>query len=232
MSTLGAWRERKVVSKNTGAERITQTVSEYGNGVSPAIVNPNAEEVLYVAAGDGVCHINGFRYALRPGCAVFVPPRAEYVIENQGPGILSIIGVCCPEEEERHVVERPRKASGDPPRLMVHENEREPIRAGEDRTFRYLVHTDLGCRQVTQFAGWIPTSKAPFHYHDYEEAIFILDGTGIVHVDGDECEFGPGSSIYFPVGVRHSVENPGKTAIKLLGAFYPSGSPGEAYEDP
>jgi mannose-6-phosphate isomerase-like protein (cupin superfamily) len=114
---------------------------------------------------------------------------------------------------------------------MVHEDEREDIRAGEDRIFRYLVHTDLGCRQVTQFAGWIPPSKAPFHYHTYEEVIFILEGSGMVHVDEEACEFDAGSSIYFPAGVRHCIENPGNTTIKLLGAFYPSGSPGVAYED-
>jgi mannose-6-phosphate isomerase-like protein (cupin superfamily) len=231
VSTLGPWTERKVVSKSSGANRITQTVNEYGLGISPAMVNPNAEEVLYVAGGEGVCHINGSGFVLRRGCAVFVPPGAAYTIENAGSATLRIVSACCPEDPQRRIVERPPKAFGESPRLMVHEDEREDIRAGEDRIFRYLVHTDLGCRQVTQFAGWIPPSKAPFHYHTYEEAIFILEGSGIVHVDEEECEFGPGNSIYFPVGVRHCVENRGNTTIKLLGAFYPSGSPGAAYED-
>ena len=113
----------------------------------------------------------------------------------------------------------------------MHEDERETIRAGKDRLFRYLIHTDLGCTQITQFAGWIPPSKAPIHYHTYEEGIFILEGHGIVHMDEESCEFSPGSSVYFPIGVRHCVENPGDSTIKLLGAFYPSGSPGAAYED-
>ncbi len=231
VSTVGTWTERKVVSRRSGADRITQTVSEYAPGISPAIVNPNAEEVLYVAAGDGICHINGSGFGLRRGCAVFVPPGAAYAMENSGAETLRIVSVCCPEDPERRVVERFPQTSGESQRLMVHEDEREAIRAGEDRIFRYLVHADLGCKQVTQFAGWIPPSKAPFHYHTYEEAIFILEGNGIVHVDEEDCEFGPGSSVYFPVGVRHCVENPGNTTIKLLGAFYPSGSPGAAYED-
>lgn len=232
LTTLGSWAERKVVSRENGAERITQTVNEYGPGISPAIVNPNAEEVLYVAAGAGVCHIDGSLFNLRRGCAVFVPPGAAYTIENAGGETLCIVSACCPEDSGRRVVEQPpAAASGDHPRLMVHEDEREDIRAGEDRIFRYLVHTDLGCRQVTQFAGWIPPSRAPFHYHTYEEVIFILEGSGMVHVDEEACEFNAGSSIYFPAGVRHCVENSGNTTIKLLGAFYPSGSPGVAYED-
>jgi len=233
LSTLGTWTERKVISRANGATRITQTVNVYAPGLSPSLVNPNAEEALYVSGGSGVCHIHGSLLSLRAGCAVFVPPGVVYKIENPGPQALSIVSACCPEDPGRRVVEQlpeqPKPMAH--PKLMVHEDEREAIRAGEDRIFRYLVHADLGCRQITQFAGWIPPSKAPFHYHSYEEAIFILEGSGVVHVDGEDCEFHAGASIYFPIGARHCVENPGHATIKLLGAFYPSGSPGAAYED-
>jgi mannose-6-phosphate isomerase-like protein (cupin superfamily) len=230
-STVGTWTARTVISRNSGAQRITQTVSDYAPGVSPAVVNPGAEEVLYVAAGVGKCRVNGFEYTLSPGTAVFIPPGAVYNIENTRAETIRIVSSCCPEDPQRHIVDGPLPTgSGNPPRLLVHEDLREDIRAGQDRLFRYLVYTDLGCKQITQFAGWIPPSKAPVHYHTYEEGIFILEGHGIVHTDGEACEFGPGSSIYFPIGVHHCVENPGTSTIKLLGAFYPSGSPGEAYE--
>ncbi len=231
LSTLGNWTARTVISQNSGARRITQTVSDYAPGLSRALVNPGAEEVLYVVRGEGTCRVNGFAYPLSPGTAIFIPPAAVYAIENAGAETMRLVGSCCPEDPQRHIVDGPLPAgSGEPPALLVHENLREDIRAGQDRLFRYLVYTDLGCRQITQFAGWIPPSKAPVHYHTYEEAIFILEGHGIVHTDGESCEFAAGCSIYFPVGVRHCVENPGTSTIKLLGAFYPSGSPGAAYE--
>lgn len=228
----GTATTRLVVSRATGADRITQAVTDYAPGLSSATVNPGAEEVRYVASGTGVAHIDGFAYALRAGCAVFVPPGASCQIENRGTEMLRMIRSCCPEDAASHTVDSPPPRSGEAPRRVVQEAEREPIRAGKDRVFRYLVHTDLGCRQVTQFAGWIPPGKAPFHFHAYEEAIYILEGRGIVHVeDGGACEFTAGSSVYFPIGVRHCVENDGEATIKLLGAFYPSGSPGAAYED-
>jgi mannose-6-phosphate isomerase-like protein (cupin superfamily) len=236
VSTLGNWTARTVISSSSGAQHITQTVSDYAPGLSPAVVNPRAEEVLYVAAGVGKCRVNGFEYVLSSGTAIFIPPGAAYNIENTGTKTLRLIGSCCPEDPQRHIVagllmESPLPdGSGKPPQLLVQEELREDIRAGQDRLFRYLVYTDLGCKQITQFAGWIPPSKAPVHYHTYEEGIFILEGHGIVHTDEESCEFGAGSSIYFPIGVRHCVENPGTSTIKLLGAFYPSGSPGEAYE--
>jgi mannose-6-phosphate isomerase-like protein (cupin superfamily) len=231
LSTLGNWTARAVISQKNGAQRITQTVSDYAPGLSPPVVNPRAEEVLYVVSGEGQCRVDGFEYVLTAGAAMFIPPGAVYNIENPGTATLRLVHSCCPEDPQRHVIEGPLpSASGEPPRLLVHENLREDIRAGQDRLFRYLVYTDLGCKQITQFAGWIPPSKAPVHYHAYEEGIFILEGHGIVHTDDESCEFAAGSSIYFPIGVRHCVENPGTSTIKLLGAFYPSGSPGEAYE--
>jgi mannose-6-phosphate isomerase-like protein (cupin superfamily) len=230
-STHGNWTARIVISRNSGAQSITQTVSDYAPGLSPAVVNPRAEEALYVASGEGKCRVNGFEYALSAGAAIFVPPGAVYTIENTGAETIRLVSSCCPEDPQRHIVEGPLPTgSGQPPRLLVHEDLREDIRAGQDRLFRYLVYTDVGCQQITQFAGWIPPGKAPVHYHTYEEGIFILEGHGIVHTDDESCEFGTGSSIYFPIGVRHCVENPGTSTIKLLGAFYPSGSPAEAYE--
>jgi mannose-6-phosphate isomerase-like protein (cupin superfamily) len=231
VSTIGNWTARTVISHDSGARHITQTISQYGHGISPAIVNPESEEVLYVAGGQGTCRINGFAYELRPGAAIFVPPGAVYNIENTGTETVRIVSSCCPQDPRRHIVDGLMPdAAGETPRLLVHEDLREDIRAGQDRLFRYLIYTDVGCNQVTQFAGWIPPSKAPVHYHTYEEGVFILEGRGIVHTDDASCEFEAGCSIYFPIGVRHCVENPGTSTIKLLGAFYPSGSPGVAYE--
>src|SRR5579863_9266302 len=107
ISTVGNWVGRTVISRDSGAKRITQTASEYTPGVSPAIVNPNAEEVLYVTAGAGVAHVNGFAYPLRPGCAVFIPPGAVYHIENPSAEKLHLVSCCCPEDPERHIVETP-----------------------------------------------------------------------------------------------------------------------------
>jgi mannose-6-phosphate isomerase-like protein (cupin superfamily) len=238
IATLGNWTARTVISQDSGALRITQTVSDYGRGLSPRVVNPTAEEVLYVVSGEGKCRVDGFAYTLSSRAAIFVPPGAVYNIENTGAATLRMVSSCCRADSfsmvatQRHVVDGPLPPeSGTPRELLVHEDFREDIRAGQDRRFRYLVNTDLGCKQITQFAGWIPPGKAPVHYHSYEEGIFILEGDGIVHTDDESCGFGPGSSIYFPIGVRHCVGNPGASTIKLLGAFYPSGSPGEAYAE-
>lgn len=227
------WTCRTLACRKNGAIYIAQTVSQYGTGRSPVLVNPAAEEVLYVASGRGICRIGGFSYKVEPGVGIYVPPGAEYSFENGGPEELLVIGVCCPEDERRRIVEGPRPASspsGRAPRRLVREREREPIPVA-DRQFKLMVDKDLGCQRITQFVGFIPPSRAPFHYHPYEEAIFVLEGAGIVHVEGDSCVFGAGSGIFLPIGVRHCLENPGPRPVRLLGVFYPCGSPAEAYEN-
>ena len=230
--TQGNWAYRILICRKNGAKYVAQTISEYGAGRSPALVNPQAEEVLYVVRGSGRCHIAGFAYGLQPAAGVYIPTTAPYSVENPGPEKLVVVSVCCPEDDQRHIVaEAPEipGTGGEAPRRVVQERDRQPIPVGE-RRFKLMVDKDLGCQRVTQFIGFIPPSKAPFHYHTYEEAIFILEGAGIVHIEQGSCAFGPGTSIYLPIGLRHCLENPGPTPVRLLGVFYPSGSPGEAYE--
>lgn len=223
---------RTLICRKNGAKYIAQTVNEYDRGSSPLLVNPRAEEVLYAVNGSGLCHIAGFAYDLQPGVGVYIPPGAPYGVENRGSAKLLVVSVCCPEDDTRHIVKEVESTSvarGEAPRRVVREQERQPIPVA-DRQFKLMVNQDLGCRGVTQFIGFIPPSKAPFHYHPYEEAIFILEGAGIVHVEQGSCEFGPGTSIFLPIGLRHCLENPGPTPVRLLGVFYPSGSPAQAYE--
>jgi mannose-6-phosphate isomerase-like protein (cupin superfamily) len=232
--TLGACTARSVIDRNTGPTSITQTISDYVAGWSPAMVNPSAEETLYVVSGTGICRINGFSYPLRPGAALFIPPGAVCGVTARGPETLRVISVRFPEDPGRHAVESPVPAgSGDVPHLLVHEDEREAMRAGTDREFRILAHADLGVTSITQFVGWIPPSKAPFHWHTYEECICILEGRGILHLKGQPsaAALRPGMSIFLPRRAVHCLENPGPKTIRLLGVFHPSGSPGAAYED-
>ena len=223
-------RSRTPICRQNGAQQLAQTVREYGRGRTAARVHAAAEEVLYVASGRGACHIAGFKYPIEPGSGVYVPAGAPRSVENPSGEPLVVVSVCCPEEPAQEVAEPAPSPTGERPRLVVHEREREDIPAG-DRRFKLMVDKDLGCRQVTQFVGFIPPSKAPFHSHTYEEAIYILEGEGVVHTEQESAEFGPGTSIYLPVGTRHCLENPGRAAVKLLGVFYPSGSPAARYDE-
>ena len=223
----GSRRFRAPINRRHGAVDIAQTVSEYARGPAPSRRNAKSEEVLYVYEGRGVCHIDGQPYDINPGHAAYIPPGAVYQIENLHGAPLKIISVCCPEETAEIVTGAvERKIAPNP--LVVHESARAAIPTGE-RRFHLLAHKDLGCQRVTQFLGVIPPGQAPQHYHTYEEAIFILNGYGLLWADEASCEFTAGDSIYLAPGQRHCLENIGLQDVRLLGVFYPSGSPATNY---
>lgn len=225
------------ISRAMGARDIAQFVSAYSEGVSAARKNPVGEEVIYVANGSGTCFIDGYSYALAPGTAVYIPPGSVYQIENlddRGRGVsdIEIVSVCCPEDEEAQVGIDPvlRPPQDTKPFRTVRESEVKATPAG-DRSFKLLITQEIGARRVTQFLGEIPPGRAPMHHHTYEEAIYIIEGEGCVHTEDGDAAFKPGSSIYLPRLVKHSLENTGSKSIRLLGVFHPSGSPAASYEE-
>jgi mannose-6-phosphate isomerase-like protein (cupin superfamily) len=229
----GTRRYRTPISRAMGARDIAQTVSLYLAGLAPARRNPVGEEVLYVSGGEGACYIDGHRYSVAPGTGIFIPPGSIYQVENTDEESgLEIVSVCCPEDDaaESGVATVALKQLDTAPFRTVRESDQKAIQTG-DRTFKLLVSQETGASRVTQFVGVIPPGRAPRHHHTYEEAIYILEGEGVVWADEDSAPFRAGTSIYLPRQVRHSLENTGATDIKLLGVFHPSGSPAARYDD-
>jgi mannose-6-phosphate isomerase-like protein (cupin superfamily) len=90
-------------------------------------------------------------------------------------------------------------------------------------------YVELIQAEVTQFIGGIPPGRAPDHFHLYEEVICILDGEGIMHAGATSTPIASGSCIFLPRRQRHCVENTGTGEMRLLGVFYPAGSPAVRY---
>lgn len=93
-----------------------------------------------------------------------------------------------------------------------------------DRWYAELVQAE-----VTQFVGSIPPGRAPDHFHLYEEVICILEGEGIMHAGESSTPVAAGSCIFLPIRQRHCLENTGSGELRLLGVFYPAGSPAVRY---
>ena len=82
---------------------------------------------------------------------------------------------------------------------------------------------------MTQFVGAIPPGLAPDHYHEYEEVLCLLSGRGRMWAGDKSTPIERGSCIYLPRRQVHCVENTGDSELRLLGVFYPSGSPAVRY---
>jgi mannose-6-phosphate isomerase-like protein (cupin superfamily) len=111
---------------------------------------------------------------------------------------------------------------------MVRLADRETVPTG-DRWYRVLVDEEVGSTRVTQFVGAIPPGRAPDHFHHYEEVLVILRGSGRMWAGDTQAPISAGSCIYLPKGQVHCVENTGNDELRLLGVFYPAGSPAARY---
>ena len=100
-----------------------------------------------------------------------------------------------------------------------------PIQRTGDRWYRELIQSE-----ITQFVGSIPPGRAPDHFHLYEEMLCILQGSGVLWAGEAKTPIGPGTCVYLPKREVHCVENSGSGELRLLGVFYPAGSPAVRYE--
>jgi mannose-6-phosphate isomerase-like protein (cupin superfamily) len=172
------------------------------------------DEVLYVLEGSGTATVGGESQELEPGTGVFVARGTPWQVESaDGLKLLSVL------------VEEPLPASAS--HTVIASGERGTATAG--REFTLLAHPQNGCESVTQFRGYIPVGRAPDHFHLYDEVVYVLEGQGAFHVDGESAALRAGSCIHLPARLIHCLENHGPGEMQVLGVFRPAGSPAEAY---
>jgi quercetin dioxygenase-like cupin family protein len=172
-----------------------------------------ADEVVYVLEGTGLLTIGGEAHELRPGVAIFVSRGQPWSAEGDARGVSVLVHE--PEPSNGHAV------------LDLNAVETGAATAG--RQFRLGATPEVGCASVTQFVGLVPPGRAPDHFHTYDELIYILDGEGVLEVEGEQAPLRPGSCVHLPARLVHCLANTGDTELRLLGVFRPAGSPAEAY---
>jgi quercetin dioxygenase-like cupin family protein len=225
-----------LIDRDLGAEHVMAYRLALEPDSAVTHVHIGAEEVLYVLEGSGEARVEGATHQVGEGQAVFIPEGAEHSYVNTGASPLVVVGAMAPpiDLDDIHPAMPRLDLSGlksaslsegaAAPRMMD-ERRVTPTLMGE-RSFRVLVSPEVGCRQMTQFTGVIPTGRAPLHAHPHEEAVYILAGTGRLWIEDQPVgELRTGSVVFFPIGVRHTLENTGREDMKVLGAFSPAGSP-------
>ena len=224
--SLKVWNQ---IGKASGAKAISLRVLDFGPGTSPELRNDASDEVFYLLEGNCTVAIDGDAYALGPETGIYLRPGQTLRVENGGTGVVRFVSSQCPEEGTERpasMAQSPRKDV--PPIVKLSDRRALPT---ADRWYRVLVDDEIGSEQVTQFVGSIPPGRAPDHFHEYEEVLFILRGEGRMWAGETNAPIGPGSCIYLPRRQVHCVENTGSGELRLLGVFYPAGSPAVRYEN-
>ncbi len=219
---------RQLVGRHMGAEAISLRILECAPGNIAGLAPVGVEEVLFVTAGEGTIHLDGRPFPVKPMTGVYVRPGIHLAVESSGGTPLVLASSQCPEPVSAISFEPPKlepvteTAPGPDPSVYLWD--RTAGTAG-DRWYRVMLDHEVGSRQVTQFVGAIPTGRAPDHFHHYEEVIVILEGSGRMWTGKRNTRIRPGSCIYLPPRQVHCLENTGDGELRLLGVFYPAGSP-------
>lgn len=81
-----------------------------------------------------------------------------------------------------------------------------------------LAHRNSCIRQQSLAEARLPSgAQTTPHYHPRtEEIYFILEGTGIMQIDGELRAVGPGDAIAIPPGAVHTIRNTGTGWLRFL----------------
>jgi len=217
------------IGPSTGAKAVSLRILEFDEGRSPLLRNDDVDEVFYYlesfeedrrTASWCTVQLDDRTFDLEPETGFYL--RAGKVLSVLNPSNVPVIlvSVQCPKSASN-------KDTTSFPGVRLTDRAATPT---ADRWYRVLVDEGVGSSQVTQFVGSIPPGRAPDHFHQYEEVLFILRGQGRMWAGQTNTPIEPGSCIYLPRTQVHCVENTGTAELRLLGVFYPAGSPSVRYE--
>jgi quercetin dioxygenase-like cupin family protein len=195
-----------------------------GGGGAHALADAERDTLLYVTDGSASLALGGASELLEPGTAALVLAGEQGTLETAA-GV-AFLSVTVGPGADRHAALGRRETVA---RLADGGAEA----ATGARSFRVLFGPHNGSTRATLFAGFIPPGKAPWHYHLYDEIVWVPEGPGRLHLEGGTTELGAGSAFRLLPRQVHIVENTrADRELTVLGVFTPAGSPSAAYLTP
>lgn len=98
-------------------------------------------------------------------------------------------------------------------------NHCEEFIAGDNSTLRELLHpdkADLALRYSLAHAVVRPGQTTTPHRLSTSEVYYIMDGEGVMHIDGESSAVRPGQTIYIPPNAVQYIHNLGPVDLKFL----------------
>jgi mannose-6-phosphate isomerase-like protein (cupin superfamily) len=84
--------------------------------------------------------------------------------------------------------------------------------------FRTLVSPDIGGRLGLYL---LSITEANSHVHDREDQIYIvIEGRGVMEIDDEKQEIGPGCVVHIPKGKRHALTPLGDDPVTVYSMEY------------
>ncbi|HEU4970897.1 MAG TPA: cupin domain-containing protein [Gaiellaceae bacterium] len=203
-----------------GSALALRTLTLPGAGMTAAIGEPEHDSLVYVGRGAGLLSIGDDAASVRAGSAGFVRAgsEAQLAATDELEAFVATVGA----DADLH-------APMGPAELVTSLDDADAEAATSARSFQILFGPHNGSTRATLFAGFIPPGKAPWHYHLYDEIVWVPEGSGRLHLEGGTDELGAGTAFRLRPRQVHIVENAGEGEMTIIGIFTPAGSPSAAY---
>lgn len=87
----------------------------------------------------------------------------------------------------------------------------------ENITVRWLISKDIGAENFAMRLFEMGVGGySPFHQHDWEHEVFILEGEGVLRTEQGDIPFRKGSVVFVLPNERHQFRNTGQSPVKFL----------------
>jgi quercetin dioxygenase-like cupin family protein len=192
---------------------------------SLAIHEPEHDSLLYVVSGSGSLAIDGEKGELREASAALIL-AGETATVAADPNGLAFLRATAGPDADRHAPLGARE-------VVVEPDAGGASQATGTRSFRVLLGPHNGSTRATLFVGYVPPGRAPWHYHLYDEIVWVPNGPARVHRQGSNEPVRAGSAFRLRPREVHIVENSSADRdLVVFGFFTPAGSPSAAYLAP
>ncbi len=216
----GGLSVRSTLGRSTDFEALEQALLECAPGDGSEIAVPgDVEETIFVIDGEGTLEISGQTHALGASMGIYLPPGSKATLKNTGTAPLRLVAVRVPDPNPGP------PTPGNVRRLSDSAMEQ----ATTEREFQIVSDPANGLRSATHFVGYIPTERAPDHFHTYDEVIYVLDGEGRMEAGAFSRPVAAGSCIQLPARTVHCLSNSGTEPMRIVAVFRPAGSPAAAF---
>lgn len=177
------------------AETFSQYIMEVatGGGSERPELDPGAEGVLFVVAGEMKLTIGGRSHVLKPGGYAYVPPSSDWAVRNSGGELLKFHWV-------RKAYE---KVDGiDVPEFFVTSDDAMkpvamPGTEGKWATTRFVDPSDVRHDMHVNIVTFEPGAIIPFaETHVMEHGLYVLEGKAVYRLNADWVEVEAGDFMW------------------------------------
>jgi quercetin dioxygenase-like cupin family protein len=204
-----------------GTSELSLDVVRLAAGDVAEVGSDTGDVLLFVFDGHGMVSSGG-GHAVHAGSAAFVSAGEQGRLTTGADGIAAVralVGARC----DRHA------PLGGVEAVVATDRVGSDSATGK-RSFQLLYGPHNGSTRATLFVGYIPPGAAPWHFHLYDEIVWIWRGEGRFHTLAGSETIGPGSAFRIRPREVHVVENTSATEeLVVVGLFTPAGSPSAAY---